>query len=123
MSSGGIVLASLLGYWSGEFTNSFTLAKMKIATQGRWLWTRTIGSTLVGELVDTTIFVTIACMFGIFPWVLWPTLVLTNYIFKCSMEAIMTPVTYWVVAWLKRSENEDYYDYNTDFNPFKVETN
>ena len=121
MTSGGIVIASLAAYFAGEFSNSYVLAKMKILTQGRWLWTRTIGSTLVGELVDTTLFVTIACMFGIFPWVLFPTLVLTNYIFKCSMEAIMTPVTYKVVAWLKRNENEDYYDYNTDFNPFKIE--
>jgi queuosine precursor transporter len=118
MTSGGIVIASLAAYFAGEFTNSYVLAKMKIATQGRWLWTRTIGSTLVGELVDTVAFVTIACLFGVFPWSLWTTLVATNYVFKCSMEAIMTPVTYKVVAWLKRAENEDYYDYTTDFNPF-----
>ncbi len=118
MSSGGIVLASLGGYWSGEFSNSFVLAKMKILTRGRWLWTRTIGSTIVGELVDTLVFVTVASLFRVFPWSLFVTLVLTNYIFKCTVEALMTPVTYAVVTWLKRVERVDYYDYGTDFNPF-----
>ncbi len=118
ISSGGIVLASLLGYWSGEFSNSFTLAKMKILTQGRWLWTRTIGSTIVGELVDTLVFVTVASLFGVFPWALFVTLVLTNYLFKCGIEALMTPVTYLVIGNLKRLENEDFYDLDTDFNPF-----
>jgi hypothetical protein len=122
MSSGGIVIASLTAYFAGEFSNSFVLAKMKVLTQGRWLWTRTIGSTLVGELVDSVIFITIASLFGVFPWSLFVTLVVTNYIFKCSMEGVMTPVTYKVVAWLKRAENEDYYDYTTDFNPFKIES-
>lgn len=121
MSTGGIVLASLLGYWSGEFANSFTLAKMKILTRGRWLWTRTIGSTLVGELVDTAVFVGIASLAGVFPWSLFVTLVLTNYLFKVGVEAIMTPVTYLVVGTLKRLEQEDYYDYDTDFNPFRLE--
>jgi uncharacterized integral membrane protein (TIGR00697 family) len=119
MSSGGIVVASLLGYWSGEFSNSFTLAKMKLLTKGRWLWTRTIGSTIVGELVDTIVFVGIASVFGVFPWSLFVTLVLTNYLFKCGVEAAMTPVTYLVVNGLKKREREDYYDYETDFNPFK----
>jgi queuosine precursor transporter len=118
MSSGGIVLGSLAGYWSGEFTNSFTLAKMKILTNGRHLWARTIGSTLVGELVDSSVFVTVACLFGIFPWSLFVTLVLTNYLFKCAVEAAMTPVTYAVVNRLKKSEGEDYYDHGTNFNPF-----
>jgi hypothetical protein len=120
MSSGGIVLASLAGYWSGEFSNSFTLAKMKILTQGRWLWTRTIGSTLVGELVDTAVFVTVASLFKVFPWELFLTLTLTNYLFKVAVEALMTPVTYLVVAGLKRAENEDYYDRQTNFNPFAI---
>jgi hypothetical protein len=118
MSSGGIVLASLAGYWSGEFTNSFTLAKMKVLTNGRHLWARTIGSTLAGELVDTVAFVTVACLFGVFPWSLFLTLVLTNYLFKCAIETLMTPVTYTVVNQLKRAEQEDYYDRETDFNPF-----
>ena len=120
MSSGGIVLASLAGYWSGEFTNSFVLAKMKIFTRGRWLWTRTIGSTIAGELVDTLIFVGIASLFKVFPWSLFLTLTVTNYLFKVGVEGLMTPVTYGVVRKLKRVENEDYYDRDTDFNPFKI---
>lgn len=120
MSSGGIVLGSLAGYWSGEFSNSFVLAKMKILTNGRWLWTRTIGSTLVGELVDSAVFILIASAFGVFPWSLFLTLVLTNYLFKCAVEALMTPATYAVVNRLKRVENEDYYDRDTKFNPFAM---
>ena len=120
MSSGGIVLASLAGYWSGEFSNSFTLAKMKILTKGKWLWTRTIGSTLIGELVDSLVFVTIAILFKVFPIELFLTLVVTNYMFKVSIEVLMTPVTYLVVAFLKRAESEDYYDNDTNFNPFLV---
>ena len=118
MSSGGIVFGSLAGFWSGEFTNSFTLAKMKVWTNGRHLWARTIGSTLVGELVDSAVFVTVACLFGVFPWSLFLTLVLTNYLFKCAVEAAMTPVTYALVNRLKKSEGEDFYDRETNFNPF-----
>ena len=120
MSSGGIVLASLAGYWSGEFTNSFVLAKMKIMTRGRWLWTRTIGSTIVGEMVDTVVFIGIASLFHVFPWTLFLTLVLTNYLFKVGVEALMTPVTYAAVGRLKKTENEDYYDRDTNFNPFHI---
>lgn len=120
MSSGGIVLASLAGYWTGEFTNSFILAKMKVLTDGRWLWTRTIGSTIFGELVDTVMFVMVASAFGVFPWSLFLTLTLTNYLFKCGVEALMTPITYLIVNSLKRAESEDYYDRNTNFNPFVV---
>ena len=120
MSGGGIVLGSLAGYWSGEFANSFTLAKMKVLTNGRHLWARTIGSTLVGELVDSSVFVTVACLFGVFPWSLFASLVLTNYLFKCAVEAAMTPVTYAVVNRLKKSEGEDYYDRGTNFNPFSM---
>jgi hypothetical protein len=118
MSSGGIVLASLLGYFSGEFSNSFTLAKMKIMTRGKWLWTRTIGSTLVGEGVDTVVFILVATLANVFPWSLFISLIITNYLFKVSVEALMTPVTYWVVGFLKRVENEDVYDYDTTFSPF-----
>jgi uncharacterized integral membrane protein (TIGR00697 family) len=120
MSSGGIVLASLAGYWTGEFTNSFILARMKVLTNGRWLWTRTIGSTIFGELVDTVVFVVVASAFGVFPWSLFLTLTVTNYLFKCGVEALMTPVTYLVVGALKRAEGEDYYDHDTNFNPFVV---
>jgi queuosine precursor transporter len=118
MSTGGIVFASLAGYWSGEFANSFTLAKMKILTRGRWLWTRTIGSTIVGEFVDTIMFVSVASLFGVFPWSLFVTLLVTNYLFKCAVEALMTPVTYAIVTRLKSLEREDYFDYGTNFNPF-----
>ncbi|MBN1889102.1 MAG: queuosine precursor transporter [Thermoflexales bacterium] len=123
VSSGAIILASLVAYFGGEFSNSFTLAKMKVLTQGRWLWTRTIGSTLVGEGLDTLLFVTLATWLRVpgFDPAIWLTLVTTNYLFKCGIEALMTPVTYRVVKSLKRAENEDYYDYNTDFNPFKLE--
>ncbi|RPI77823.1 MAG: VUT family protein [Desulfobacteraceae bacterium] len=120
MSSGGIVLASLLGFWLGEFSNSFTLAKMKILTRGKWLWTRTIGSTLIGEWIDTIAFVTVACLFRVFPWELFVTLVLTNYLFKCGIEALMTPVTYRVVRALKQREQQDFYDVGTNFNPFTL---
>ncbi len=114
-----IVAASLLAYFAGEFANSFVLAKMKVATEGRWLWTRTIGSTLVGEGIDTVVFVLVA-FYGVLPnALLWAVLV-SNYIFKVGVEVLFTPVTYRVVAFLKRAEHEDYYDVDTDFNPFVV---
>ena len=118
MSSGGIVLASLAGFWLGEFSNSFILAKMKVLTNGRGLWARTIGSTLVGEMVDTVMFVVVACAFGVFPWSLFLTLTVANYLFKVAIEVVMTPITYLVVGALKRAEGEDYYDHDTNFNPF-----
>jgi queuosine precursor transporter len=119
MSSGGIVLASLSGYWSGEFSNSFILAKMKVITKGRWLWMRTIGSTIVGELVDTIIFVGVASLFRIFPWSLFITLIATNYLFKVGVEILLTPVTYLIVGSLKKIEGEDHLDLKEDYNPFK----
>ena len=112
-----IVCASLIAYFFGEFSNSFVLAKMKIWTKGKWLWTRTIGSTVVGELVDSAIFVTIA-FFGILPNSLLLTLIISNYLFKTGVEILFTPITYKVVNFLKRKENEDYYDRDTNFNPF-----
>lgn len=120
MSSGGIVLASLSAYFAGEFSNSIVLARMKVITNGRWLWMRTIGSTLVGEAVDSLIFILVASIFHVFPWSLFFTLVVTNYIFKVFIEVVMTPFTYWVVAKLKHYENEDYYDRHTRFNPFEL---
>jgi uncharacterized integral membrane protein (TIGR00697 family) len=118
MSSGGIVLASLAAYWAGEFSNSYIMARLKVLTQGRWLWVRTIGSTLVGQLIDTVAFVAVASLFGVFPWSLFLTLTLANYIFKVAVEGLMTPVTYGVINFLKRAEGEDYYDTTTNFNPF-----
>jgi len=121
VSSGGIIVASLAAYFAGEFSNSIVLAKMKVATRGRLLWTRTIGSTLVGEGVDSVAFVMIASAFGVFPWEIVLSLIVTNYVFKVLIEAAMTPATYRIVNFLKRAENEDYYDIGTDFNPFKLE--
>lgn len=118
MSTGGIVLGSLAGYLTGEFTNSFILARLKVITAGRWLWLRTISSTLFGQLVDTVIFVVVASALGVFPWNLFLTLTVSNYLFKCAVEALMTPLTYLAVSRLKLVENEDCYDRETNFNPF-----
>ena len=120
ISTGGIVIASLLAYLIGEFSNSVILAKLKVKTAGRFLWVRTIGSTLVGEGVDTLFFITIATALGVFPWEIWSSLVVSNYIFKVGIEALMTPVTYWVVNALKRAEQEDYYDRHTRFKFFSM---
>jgi len=114
-----IVLGSLIAYLAGEFSNSYALARMKVWSEGRWLWTRTIGSTVVGQAVDTALFVTIAFA-GTLPWPLFWSIILSNYVFKVGLEAAMTPVTYRVTGFLKRTENEDVYDVETDFNPFKV---
>lgn len=120
MTSGGIVIASLVAYLVGEFSNSVVLAKLKVATAGRFLWLRTISSTLVGEGVDTVVFLLVATLLNVFPWEIFVTLLVTNYVFKVGIEVLMTPLTYLVVGGLKRAEREDYYDYDTDFNPFQV---
>jgi len=114
-----IALGSMIAFWCGSFANSYTLAKMKIWTKGKWLWTRTIGSTLVGELVDSSLFYFIA-FYGIWATADLMKIVVAQYILKTSWEIVMTPVTYKVVAYLKRVENEDYYDRNTDFSPFHI---
>lgn len=114
-----IVIASLIAYFAGEFSNSFTLAKMKIFSRGRFLWTRTIGSTIVGEGVDTLLFVFIA-FYGVFPGDLLFSILISNYIFKVGFEAVFTPFTYLIVGFLKKRENCDVYDYDTDFNPFSI---
>jgi queuosine precursor transporter len=123
MSSGGIAAASLLAYLAGEFSNSFILSKMKIIMAGRKLWMRTIGSTLVGEGIDTLGFIGIASALGVFPWGLFFSLTITNYIFKVGVEVLMTPVTYFIINFLKHHENEDYYDYQTNYNPFTFRSN
>lgn len=120
VASGGIIIASLSAYFLGEFSNSFVLAKMKVRLNGRHLWIRTIGSTLIGQGVDTIIFTVIACALGVFPWEIALSLVVSNYIFKVAIEVIFTPVTYVVSGFLKRAEHEDYYDRDTDFNPFRI---
>jgi uncharacterized integral membrane protein (TIGR00697 family) len=111
-----LLLASFIAYLAGEFTNSFVLAQLKIATRGRWLWTRTIGSTLVGEGIDTVIFISIA-FWGIIPPALILTAILTQWLFKVLYEVIATPFTYVVVGFLKRREHLDTYDYQTNFSP------
>lgn len=120
VASGGIIIASLAAYFAGEFSNSFILAKMKVATQGRWLWARTIGSTLIGQGIDTIFFIVIATIFGVFPWAIALSLITANYIFKVAIEVIFTPLTYAIVGFLKLAEQEDYYDRDTDFNPFTL---
>jgi len=116
-----IVAASMVAYFCGEFVNSFVLARMKILTAGKWLWTRTIGSTIVGEAVDSALFYPLAFYgSGIIPDDKLPLVMLAQFVAKVAVEVLFTPVTYKIVAWLKRAENEDYYDRTTDFNPFSL---
>lgn len=114
-----ILIASLIAFWAGEFANSYTMARLKLLTKGRWLWTRTVGSTMAGQAVDTTlvIFITYAGMYSPHKLV---SIVLTGYLIKVGYEAAATPMTYLVVGWLKRAEQSDAYDAHTDFNPFRV---
>lgn len=114
-----IVLASLVAYFVGEFVNSYILARLKVATNGRWLALRTIGSTLVGQGLDTALFLLIA-FYGVWDNSLLLTVFVSNYIFKVGVEVLFTPLTYGVVGFLKHAENEDYYDHNTNFNPFSL---
>jgi queuosine precursor transporter len=116
---GRIVFASLVAYWCGEFANSFTLAKMKVATNGRHLWTRTIGSTVVGQAVDTSIVMFIAFA-GTQSLNVIGRLIVSGYLIKVIYETVMTPVTYAIVNYLKRTEGVDYFDRKTDFSPFAV---
>jgi len=115
-----IVFASLAAFFVGEFANSYVLARMKILTSGRFLWSRTIGSTIVGEGVDSLVFYPLAFL-GVWENRLVLTVMVSNYIIKVLWEAIVTPFTYRVVGFLKRAEQEDYYDIDTDFTPFSIE--
>jgi len=118
-----IAAASLAAFVCGEFVNSFVLAKMKILTGGRWLWTRTIGSTIFGEGVDSLLFYPLAFWgSGLIPDDKLPQIMLVQFITKVAVEVVFTPITYGVVGWLKRAEHEDYYDTHTDFNPFTLKT-
>ena len=114
-----IVIASIIAYWVGEFVNSFILAKMKIFTKGRFLWMRTIGSTLVAEFLDSLIFCVIAFL-GKVPSALLFKIIISNYIFKVLIEIIFTPITYWVANFLKKKEKIDTFDFQTNFSPFKI---
>jgi len=119
MSSGGIILASLAGYFAGSFSNAILMAFLKVLTKGKHLWTRTIGSTIVGEAVDTFTFIFVASLVGVFPWSLFWSLTITNYIFKVTFEALVTPFTYLLVNTLKRSEEIDVFEEPQNLNPFK----
>jgi queuosine precursor transporter len=114
-----IICASIIAFWCGSFVNSYVLAKMKLLTRGRWLWTRIIGSTLCGELVDSGLFYSIAFA-GLWKGADLLTVTVTQYVLKSAWEVFMTPVTYRVVAFLKRAEQEDYYDSGTNFTPFSL---
>jgi uncharacterized integral membrane protein (TIGR00697 family) len=114
-----LLAASFLAYLVGEFANSFVLAKMKIATNGRWLWTRTIGSTLVGEGLDSLVFITLAFV-GTIPLAGLASAIVTQWLAKSAYEAAVTPLTYAVVNFLKRQEGVDVYDYETRFNPLSI---
>ena len=118
-----IVLASMCAYFCGEFVNSYVLAKMKIITAGKWLWTRTIGSTIFGEAVDSALFYPLAFYgTGIIPNDKLSLVMLSQFLIKVGVEVVFTPITYKVINALKRAEHEDYYDRNTDFNPFSLKT-
>lgn len=113
-------LASLVAYWAGEFTNSYTLARLKLLTNGRWLWTRTVGSTVTGQAIDTAVVVAVAFA-GTQPILMILRMILSSYLIKVAVEVVATPLTYFIVGRLKKAEGEDYYDRYTDFNPFAVQ--
>jgi uncharacterized integral membrane protein (TIGR00697 family) len=116
-----IVAASLVAFWAGEFTNSFILAKMKVATKGKYLWSRTIGSTFAGEAVDSLIFYPLAFL-GTWSTEQVISVLIGNYFLKVLWEVVATPFTYWIVGFLKRAEHEDHFDRDTNFNPFTLAT-
>lgn len=120
VGSGAIIAASMLAYLCGEFSNSYVLAKMKVMMSGRRLWMRTIGSTLVGQALDTIAFIVLACTLGVFPWAIALSLIVSNYLLKVGIEVLLTPVTYSMIGFLKKAEKEDFYDRHTDFSPFHV---
>lgn len=114
-----IVMASIVAFWAGEFANSFVLARMKVLTKGKHLWTRTIGSTVIGQGVDSIIFYPLA-FYGVWSTEQVLTVMVTNWALKVGWEAVLTPVTYFVVGTLKRHEGVDVYDEDTNFSPFKA---
>jgi len=113
-----ITLASVIAYWVGGFVNDFTLAKMKLLTKGKYLWTRTVGSTVIGQAVDTSLFISIA-FYGVLPNAVIAQIIFSFYLFKCVYEVLATPLTYFVVNRLKKSEGLDVFDYHTNFSPFR----
>lgn len=114
-----ILISSLIAYWAGEFANSFTMAKLKLLTGGKYLWTRTVGSTIVGQAVDTTLVVTLMFV-GTAPAATLVKIILVGYFLKVIYEVLATPLTYLVVGWLKHAEGIDTFDTHTNFNPFHI---
>jgi len=114
-----ILIASLIAFWAGEFANSYTMARMKILTNGRMLWTRTVGSTVVGQGVDTILVITLTFA-GRYPVRTLVNIIVTGYLLKVAYEVLATPVTYFVIGRLKVAENSDPFDRNEDFNPFHL---
>jgi len=119
-STGRIVAASIVAFWAGDFVNAYILARMKVWTRGRWLWTRTIGSTILGQAVDSMIFYPLAFA-GIWAGETLFQVIVFNWFFKVMVEVLMTPLTYVVVGFLKRHEHADFYDTNTNFTPFSLD--
>mgnify|MGYP000990072812 CR=1 FL=1 len=113
-----IVMASLIAYFAGAFSNAFLLSKLKIRTNGKYLWIRTIGSTIIGEGIDTVIFCLVA-FYGMFPNEVLVAIIISNYLFKTGVEVIFTPVTYAIVRFLKKKEEVDTYDRGISYNPFR----
>lgn len=118
-NTGRIIAGSIVAFWAGDFANSFVLAKMKILTHGKWLWTRTIGSTAIGQGVDSLLFYPLA-FGGIWSSQTMVQVIAFNWLFKLSVEVLLTPMTYAIIAFLKRAEQEDFYDTDTDFTPFSL---
>ncbi|HEY8462495.1 MAG TPA: queuosine precursor transporter [Bacillota bacterium] len=119
MTAPRIALASIVAYFSGEFANSYILSRLKVITRGKRLWVRTIGSTLVGELLDSVVFV-YGAFWGVWEHSLIVSVFVSNYIFKTGYEIVVTPLTYLITGWLKRAEQEDHYDVDADYNPFRL---
>ena len=120
ISFGGLILASITAYLVGSFSNAILMAVLKHSTNGKLLWVRTIASTIVGEFLDSLVFILVGSLTKVFPWELFWTLVITNYIFKVLVEVLMTPITYRAIALLKKSENLDAYSDLKDLNPLKL---
>lgn len=117
-----LVIASTLAYWCGSFINSFVMSRLKVLTEGKWLWTRTIASTSCGELIDTCIFITIS-FYGLVPNAVVIQMIILQYIWKVAYEAIATPLTYAIIGWIKKVDSSDVYDKHINYSPFKLGVN
>lgn len=118
IANGGIVVASLSAYLVGEFSNAIILSKLKVKTKGKFLWLRTMSSTVIGQLLDSLIFITVACSFGVFPWKIAISLLVSIFVFKVLIEFLFTPVLYLITDVLKKREGVDHYDTQVSYSPF-----